>query len=43
MPDGTIRELDSKEGVVRWTEIPTQHIAENVGLTNGHTLLVEIK
>ncbi len=43
MPDGTVRELDSKEGVVRWTELPTRHIAENIGLTNGHTLLVEIK
>jgi hypothetical protein len=43
MPDGTIRELDSREGVARWTELPTRHIAENVGLTAGHTLLVEIK
>jgi quercetin dioxygenase-like cupin family protein len=43
MPDGTSRELDSKLGVVRWTELPTRHIAENIGTTDGHTLLVEIK
>ena len=41
--DGTSRELDSKPGVVRWTELPTRHIAENIGSTESHTLLVEIK
>lgn len=42
-PDGTVRELENKFGVVRWTDLPSQHIFENIGLTEGHTLLVEIK
>lgn len=43
MPDGTSREVENINGVSRWTELPTRHIIENIGRTEGHTLLVEIK
>jgi quercetin dioxygenase-like cupin family protein len=43
MPDGTIREIENKAGETRWIELPTRHILENIGSTEGHTLLVEIK
>lgn len=43
MPDGTIRELENEAGAARWTELPTRHAHENIGLTQGHALLVEIK
>jgi quercetin dioxygenase-like cupin family protein len=43
MPDGTTRELESTAGVARWTELATRHAHENIGITEGRTLLVEIK
>jgi beta-alanine degradation protein BauB len=43
MPDGTIRDIENKTGEARWIELPTRHVLENIGLTEGHTLLVEIK
>ena len=42
-PDGTKGQLESKTGVARWTELPTRHAYQNIGGTQGHTLLVEIK
>jgi quercetin dioxygenase-like cupin family protein len=43
MPDGTTRELENKAGVARWTELATRHAHENIGITEGRTLLVEVK
>jgi quercetin dioxygenase-like cupin family protein len=43
MPDGTTRELENKAGFARWTELATRHAHENIGATEGRTVLVEIK
>jgi quercetin dioxygenase-like cupin family protein len=41
-PDGKAQVIDLKAGQVVWMEADT-HSAENIGTTEGHNLVVEIK
>lgn len=42
LPDGKVTETDWKPGEARWSEAVT-HSNENVGTTEAHTIVVEIK
>jgi len=41
-PDGTTSEREAKVGEVRWTE-PVTHAVENVGTTDQHMIMIELK
>jgi len=41
-PDGTASEREAKVGEVRWTE-PVTHAVENVGTTDQHMIMIELK
>ena len=40
--DGTSSEREAKVGEVRWTE-PATHAVENVGTTDQHMIMIELK
>ncbi|MBF0496161.1 MAG: cytoplasmic protein [Deltaproteobacteria bacterium] len=42
LPDGQTVEFDAKAGQTLWIEAGS-HAAENIGTTNGHNVLVELK
>ncbi len=41
-PDGKTSEREAKVGEVRWTE-PATHSVENVGTTDQHMIMIELK
>ncbi len=41
-PDGTSSVREAKVGEVRWTE-PAKHAVENVGTTDQHMIMIELK
>ncbi|MDZ7362720.1 MAG: cupin domain-containing protein [candidate division KSB1 bacterium] len=42
MPDGKVTEMEPKAGEARWAEAVT-HANENIGTTEAHVIVVEIK
>jgi hypothetical protein len=42
LPDGKTTESELKAGEVTWREAET-HVVENIGTTEGHVLIIELK
>jgi quercetin dioxygenase-like cupin family protein len=42
LPDGKVTEMEAKAGEARWAE-PVTHANENVGTTDAHVIVVELK